>query len=108
MKTYVIAATVLALVGLLFGAYRAGYSQGQTRAKFSYQQEALALRDRENKLLLQLEEARKERKIVYRERIKLVRETKDVCLDRPVPESITRLLHDDRHSGAEPASDTGL
>ena len=108
MKTYIIVATILASIGLVFGAYRVGYSQGKTSAQKSYQDAALAHRERENKLVMALKAAKKERKIVYKERIKQVTQTKDVCLDRPVPESITRLLHNDGYPGAQPTTDTGL
>ncbi len=108
MKTYVIAASVLAIVGLIIGTYYAGYSQGKISTRASYERAALEHRERENKLLLQLETAKKERKIVYRERVKLVKETRDICLDRPVPESITRLLHDPDHSETQSVTDPGL
>jgi hypothetical protein len=108
MKSYLVVVTILVAIGLVTGAYRAGYGQGKVSAQMSFQQAALAQRERENHLLLQLKMAKKERKIVYRERIKQVTEAKDGCLDRPVPESISRLLHDDGHSGTKPAVDTGL
>ena len=108
MKTYLIVATILVAIGLVTGAYRAGYGLGKTRAQMSFQQVALAQHERENQLLLELEMAKKERKIVYRERIKQVTQAKDGCLDRPVPESISRLLYDDGHPGTKPAVDAGL
>jgi hypothetical protein len=105
MKTYLIVATVLAMVGLLVGTYNAGYSQGKTRIRAVYERAALEHRHRENALLLLLETAKKERKVVYRERVKLAKDTQDVCLDRPVPGSITRLLHDARRAETQPVAD---
>lgn len=108
MKTYVFAATILAIVALLFGTYRAGYSQGKLTIRSQYEQAALAHRERENELLVSLEKAKKERKIVYRERNRVISRANGDCLDRPVPESISRILHDTNLSKAQPAADDGL
>lgn len=108
MKTYIIAATILAIVALLFGTYRAGVSQGKLATRSKYEQATLAHRERENELLVSLEKAKKERKIVYRERNRVISRANGDCLDRPVPESITRILHDANRSEAQPAADDGL
>jgi hypothetical protein len=108
MKTYVIAATILAIVGLLFGMYRAGYSQGKLATRTKYEQAALTHRERENELLVSLEKAKKERKIVYRQRNRVIGKANGDCLDRPLPESISRILHDSDGSEAKPATDDGL
>lgn len=105
MKTYIIVAIVLAMVGLLVGTYNAGYSQGKTRTRAIYDRAALEHRNRENALLLKLETAKKERRIVYRERVKLAKDTLDACLDRSVPESIARLLHDAHRAETQPVAD---
>ena len=108
MKIYVIAATILAIVALLFGTYRAGVSQGKLATRSKYEQTALAYRDRENELLLSLEKVKKERNIVYRERNRVINTAKGDCLDRPVPESITRILYDTNGNEAKPTADDGL
>lgn len=53
---------------------------------------ALEYRENENKLLAQLEEAKKKREIVYKERIVQVDKVVDDCLDRPLPDDIKRLF----------------
>jgi hypothetical protein len=105
MKTYIIVATMLAMVGLLVGTYSAGYRQGKTRTRAIYELAALEHRNRENALLLRLETAKKERRVVYRERVKLARGTQDVCLDRSVPGSIARLLHDTHRAETQSVAD---
>jgi hypothetical protein len=108
MKTYVIVAAILAVVGLLPAIYLAGYHQGKTSTVATYKQAALEHRDKENKLLLQLEKAKKERKIVHIERIKVVNQAADACLDSPVPESISGLLHDASTAKTQSVTDKGL
>ncbi|MEE8387926.1 MAG: hypothetical protein V3R65_05065 [Acidiferrobacterales bacterium] len=71
-KTYVIAFILLAIVALLFGTYRAGYSQGKLVTRSKYEQAVLAHRERENELLLSLEKTKKERKIVYLQRHRVI------------------------------------
>ncbi len=99
MKTYVIAATLLAIVALLLGTYRAGYNQGKLVTRSKYEQAVLTHRERENELLLSLEKTKKERNIVYRQRHRIISKANGDCLDRPVPESITRILHDANGGG---------
>lgn len=108
MKTYLIVAAILAVVGLLPGIYFAGYQHGKTSTVAAYEQVALKQRDKENMLLVQLEKAKKERKIVYTERIKVVAEASDACLDIPLPGSISGLLHDASTAKTQPVADTGL
>ena len=108
MKTYIIAAAIIAIVGLIPGVYFTGYFQGKAAAVADYQQAALQHRERENVLLEQLDKAKKELKIVYLDRIKVVKEAADVCLDSPVPESISGLLHDASAAKTQPAADKGL
>ena len=108
MKTYFIAAAVVAVVGLLPAIYFAGYHQGKTSTVAAFNQAALEHRDRENKLVMQLEKAKKERKIVYMERIKMVTEASDACLDSPVPGAITNLLYDPGAAKAKSTTDAGL
>jgi len=46
--------------------------------------------------------------IVYRERDRVINTAKGDCLDRPVPESITRILRDTNGAETKPAADDGL
>jgi len=108
MKTYVIAATILAIIALLFGTYRAGYSQGKIATRSSYEQAVLAHRERENGLLLSLEKANNERELVSQQRKRLINKANGDCLDHRLPESITRILHDADGRGTQPTSDAGL
>lgn len=108
MKIYVIAATLLAIVGLIFGTYRAGFSQGELVVQSKYDQAALAHRDKENELLVSLKKAEKERSIVYQQRNRAISAASGDCLDRPLPESITRILYDANGVDTKPVVDGGL
>ena len=108
MKIYVIAATLLSIVGLIFGTYRAGYSQGKLVLRSKYEQAALAHREKENELLVLLRKAKKERNIVYQQRNHVISKASGDCLDRPLPESITRLLHNADGTEAKSTADDGL
>lgn len=108
MKIYVIAAVLLSVVGLIFGMYRAGYSQGKLVIQSKYEQAALAHRDTENKLLVLLKKAEKERSIVYQQRNHAINAASGDCLDRPLPKSITRILHNTNSTEAKSTVDSGL
>lgn len=108
MKIYVIAATLLSIVGLIFGTYRAGYSQGKLVIRSQYEQAALAHREKENELLVLLRKAKRERNIVYQQRIRLISKASGDCLDRPLPEPIAHLLHNADGNEAESNVDDGL
>lgn len=108
MKTYVIAATILAIVALLFGTYRAGYSQGKLATIAKFERAVLDHRERENSLLLSLEKVKNDRKAIYQERQLAIGKANGDCLDRPLPESITRILHDANGSDAQSTIDDGL
>ena len=55
---------------------------------------ALEYRENENRLLAKLEDAKKKREIIYKERIVQVDKVIDQCLDRPLPDDIAKLLRD--------------
>ncbi|MFV1997812.1 MAG: hypothetical protein ACC641_07345 [Acidiferrobacterales bacterium] len=108
MKTYVIAATILAMIALLFGTYRAGYSQGKLATTAKFEHAVLAHRERENSLLFSLEKVKNERKATYQERRRVIGKASGDCLDRPLPESISRILYDANGSDAQSTADDGL
>jgi hypothetical protein len=108
MKIYVIAATILAIVALLFGTYRAGYSQGKLATTAKFERAVLAHRERENGLLLSLEKVKNERKAIYQERRRAIGKVNSECLDRPLPESITNILYDANGSNAQSTTNDGL
>jgi hypothetical protein len=90
MKIYFYAAILLGLIGSHLWMYSSGKDSERQKAVKT----ALEYREKENKLLAQLEEAKKKRAIVYRERIVKVDKIIDDCLDRPLPSDVKRLRND--------------
>jgi len=90
MKTYLYAAAIIAF--LSWSAWCVHY--GKESEKQKAVKVALEYREQENKLLAQLEEAKKKREIITRERIIQVEKIIDQCLDRPLPADIKRLRDD--------------
>jgi len=91
MKLYIIIGFIVALLA----SYVAVYNTGKTVCRKEVQDAILKQVERENKLIKELEEARKKREIVYREKIKIIRETNDSCLDQPLHPDIKRLFDND-------------
>lgn len=94
MKLYIYAGLIALVIAFLSGGYYAGYRAGHNACKASVQDAVIKHKEKEDALLLQLEKAKKERSIVYRDRIKVIEAARDSCLDTAIPDSIERLLND--------------
>lgn len=94
MKTYVIAGVIIAILVFSGGAYFAGYKAGGTACDKKVQDATLEFRDREDKANLELAESQKEREVIYRDKIKIVREASAQCLGTDAPDSVIRLFND--------------
>lgn len=88
MRAYFIAAAVVGLVV----SHGVAYYKGQDRERDKATAEALAFREREQSLIAQLDEAKQKREVVYRDKIKTIREANDACLDSALPDNIYDLL----------------
>lgn len=92
MKVYAYLALFGAVIGLLWGAFHYGQLSERSKAHKA----VIAYQKREAKLLDELEKSRSKREIVYRDRIKTVREAKGQCLDSVIePKSIRDSLFND-------------
>lgn len=54
--------------------------------------EVAKYRERETELLAQLNEKDKEREVIYRDKIKIVKEATGSCVDATIPDDVYRLL----------------
>lgn len=84
MNVYAIAAIILGLIGSHFWAY----GMGKDACRIEAEHAALEHREKENKLILELEDAKAKREVVYKDRIKVVQGVADPggCLDAPFPQ----------------------
>lgn len=88
MRAYLIAAAVIGLVI----SHGVAYQKGKAREQDKATAEALAFREREQSLIAQLDEAKQKREVVYRDKIKIIKEANDACLDSTLPDNIFDLL----------------
>lgn len=89
MKPYLYAVAAASLLFSHIWVYQHGKDIVQARANKS----ALEYREKENRLLADLEESNKKRKVITHERIVQVEKVVDQCLDRPLPDDVKRLLN---------------
>lgn len=87
---YIILAVALFWGGSLYWSY----NKGQEVCEHANQAAALEHREKENALLVELEKAKAERSVVYRDRIKIVEKSPDPtgCLDTPFDPEFIRGL----------------
>lgn len=100
MRQYVWAAVAVFVAGLIGGSAFVGYRHGVAQERSDQAKALEAIVEANRKAWEKFEEDRKEIKVVYRERTKVIREAADPlgCLDDPnaVPDDIKRLLESDR------------
>lgn len=87
-RLYILLAVLIGLAGSHAWAYHKGKEQERDKATAA----ALAHREKEQKLIAELEVAKQKREVIYREKIKIIEAASDECLDRPLPDSILNLL----------------
>ncbi len=108
MKTYVVAAVIVAIAVLLIFTHRQAYRLGRMDVQAKYDHLLIQHRERESELLLSLQKAREARKVIYRDRIKIIHDASATCLDQPVPESVAGLLRQPDGGSSGSATDPGL
>jgi hypothetical protein len=89
MRKYLYSFIILSLAASYAWVYHYGKAVIQAR----YDRAALEYREKENRLLAQLEEAKKKREIIYKERVARADKIIDQCLDRDLPDDVKRLLN---------------
>lgn len=101
MRIYVYAALVAAVAGGLWFAYSLGQDAGEADERQKWQSEYLALqnelkaeREREQELVIEVQERAAEREVVYRDRVKVVEKSTGECMDRNIPDDVDRVLAD--------------
>jgi hypothetical protein len=92
--TIVLAAPVV-LAGLLVFTHWRAYDYGRVSEREAAQRALAEQREREVRLLEELETERKKLRVEYRERIKVVQKAADplVCIDQKVPVTLLKSLH---------------
>ncbi len=88
MKTYIYIAAFLAFIAFTWGMINVGKKLERSASQaaiIEYQQ-------KEAKLIAKLEDARKERRIIYRDKIKVIEKATGQCLDTPLPDTILKQL----------------
>jgi hypothetical protein len=94
--------TRIILIGLVLAAIAGSWTAGYRYAKVQFDREVLALkerfRERQDALRARLKAEQQKRRVIYRDRIKVVESASGGCLDRPVPDRILRAIRgsDDR------------
>ena len=85
---YVIGAIFVALLG----SHAFLYQKGMQREREKATAVALEFRQKEQSLIAKLHEAKQKREIVYRDKIKIINEANDACIDLPISQPIFNLL----------------
>lgn len=88
INPYIIGAVVLSLIVSHGFVYHKGKARERDKATAS----ALQFREKEQKLIAELDEAKQKREVIYRDKIKIVKEANDACADSVLPEPIFNLL----------------
>jgi len=96
MKLYLLIGCAVGFVLLLIGTFYAGNRYGANRIIAENQKSVEQKREKENEDIKELENAKSERQIVYRDRIKIVQSAPDLtgCLDAPLPDDIVRRVRE--------------
>ena len=96
MRLYLFAGCAVGFVLLLIGTFYAGDKHGSNRIIAENQKAVEEKREKENEDIKELEDAKVERQIVYRDRIKVVESTPDLsgCFDAPLPDDVVRRVRE--------------
>lgn len=94
MKTQFIVVGLIAILTAFGGTYFAGYRAGSTACDKAVQDVTIAFKEREDKINLELSESQKKREVIYRDKIKIVREASAQCLSTDAPDVVLRLFND--------------
>lgn len=84
MKAYAYLAAILTLLGALWGVYHMGGASCRENAATA----ARGHLEAQNRLLAELEEAKQNREVIFRDKIRVVRESTADCLGVPMPDDV--------------------
>lgn len=101
INPYIIGAVALALIGSHGFVYHKGKEQQRDKATAA----ALEFREKEQKLIAELDKAKQQREIIYRDKIKIIKEVDDACGSSYLPQPVfdlLRSLNDSAERGADP------
>ncbi len=98
MRFTIVLAAPVVLAGLLVFTHWRAYDYGRVSEREAAQRALAEQRERELRLLDELEAERRKVRIEYRERIKVVQKAGDplVCIDQKVPATLLKSLQRDR------------
>ena len=96
MKLYLISGLIAAFLIFITGEWFIAVNHGKLVVQKKLQDQTIAYKKKEDSLLLKLDKAQKERKVIYRDKVKIIEKSTDSCANTPVPDDIKRLL--DPHS----------
>jgi cbb3-type cytochrome oxidase subunit 3 len=101
LREYAVAAAVVALVSALAASHMWAYSAGKKNERIASVIAAQEALSRQEKLADELEQARKNREVVVRERVRFVDRVVDPvgCLDVPLPDGVYEKLPRHRPAG---------
>ena len=88
INPYIIGAVVIALLGSHAFVYHKGKEGERDKATAA----ALQHREKEQTLIAELEVAKQKREVIYRDKIKIIRETDDACTGSNMPQPIIDLM----------------
>ena len=86
---------ILAVLGLFMGSLWFAYDYGRDSERLEQAKIIEKHRNKEADLVAKLEEAKANREVITNERIRIVRETVDECINRPIPEPLLGSLLND-------------
>lgn len=88
MKAYAYLAAFVALLGALWGVYHMGGAECREASANAAREHLEA----QNSLLSQLDDAKRNREVVYRDKTRVIRESADSCADIPIAPAIRMQL----------------
>jgi len=85
---------IIAIVAGLVGVYYAGYRHASLGCEAKVLKATAKLRARQDELIKELEDERQKRKVVYRDRVRVVERVADPtgCIDQPPPVDVVRAI----------------
>lgn len=103
INPYIVGALVLTLVA----SHGLVYHKGKVRERDKATAAALQFREKEQLLIAELDQAKQKREVIYRDKIKIVKEANDACLDTIIPDAVIGVLRS-RDDPPKRGADSGL
>ena len=89
----IIAAIVIILVAVVSNLF--SFQYGKSSEKLKMAQATVKFQQREDELLQKLQVAQAKREVIYRDRLKVITDTKGDCIHTDIPEPLRSSLHND-------------